>query len=254
MIRDVWASNLEEELRIISSLIDDYPFVAMDTEFPGVIVKPTDSFKSFQELEYQSMRCNVDFLRIIQIGITLGDKDGNVPEPCGIWQFNFKFNDKKDTFSSKSMQILQNSQIDFDKFNTCGIDVYDFARLCIPSGLVMNPAITWITFHGISDFGYFIKILTAKPLPKDHESFLKLLEIYFPNYYDIKYYTYPRSEIERGLQKIAAQLDVTRVGMEHQAGSDSYVTLKIFREVNEKFFTTEHVLNAKNKLYGLSLM
>lgn len=38
------------------------------------------------------MRCNVDLLRIIQVGITLANEDGEHPIECGTWQFNFKFN------------------------------------------------------------------------------------------------------------------------------------------------------------------
>jgi CCR4-NOT transcription complex subunit 7/8 len=37
------------------------------------------------------MRCNVDMLRIIQLGLTLCDEDGNSPESA-TWQFNFAFN------------------------------------------------------------------------------------------------------------------------------------------------------------------
>lgn len=251
-IRDVWASNLEHEMRIISDLIEDFPYVAMDTEFPGVIAKPVGSFKSTQELEYQAMRCNVDLLKIIQIGITLGDKNGECPKPCCTWQFNFKFDEKRDPHYHRAIILLQQSGIDFKKFNEDGIDVYDFARLLIPSGLVMNPAITWVTFHSISDFGYLIKVLTAKPLPEDCNSFFKELERYFPNFYDIKYYTSPKPKIANGLQSIADQLRVERsIGREHQAGSDAFVTLKVFFELNYQIDKQE-VLAAKNKLYGAS--
>lgn len=38
------------------------------------------------------MRCNVDLLKVIQVGITLIDEQGNFPEEASTWQFNFKFN------------------------------------------------------------------------------------------------------------------------------------------------------------------
>jgi hypothetical protein len=37
------------------------------------------------------MRCNVDLLKIIQVGITLADEEGLFPQDCSTWQFNFKF-------------------------------------------------------------------------------------------------------------------------------------------------------------------
>jgi hypothetical protein len=37
------------------------------------------------------MRCNVDLLKIIQVGITLADEDGNYPQEASTWQFNFRF-------------------------------------------------------------------------------------------------------------------------------------------------------------------
>lgn len=37
------------------------------------------------------MRCNVDLLKIIQLGITLADEEGQLPQECSTWQFNFKF-------------------------------------------------------------------------------------------------------------------------------------------------------------------
>ena len=55
-VREVWADNLDSELEIIRGIVDDYPYIAMDTEFPGVVARPVGNFKNSGEYHYQTLR------------------------------------------------------------------------------------------------------------------------------------------------------------------------------------------------------
>lgn len=67
-------------------------YFSQDTEFPGVVARPIGDFRSSADYQYQLLRCNVDLLKIIQVGITFLDDFGQTASPISTWQFNFKFN------------------------------------------------------------------------------------------------------------------------------------------------------------------
>ncbi len=52
-LREVWASNLDAEMDTIRALAERYKYVAMDTEFPGVVARPVGTFASLSEYNYQ---------------------------------------------------------------------------------------------------------------------------------------------------------------------------------------------------------
>lgn len=249
VIKEVWSYNLEEEIAKISKLIEKYPYVAMDTEFPGTI----HSVNKLKEANYQKIRLNVDDLKLIQCGISISDEKGNIPADCSTWQFNLKFDRNKDKSNPDSIALLINSGIEFDKLNEEGIEPNHFGEVLITSGLILTDEIKWISFHGGYDFAYLLKILTNDLLPQSESSFLDSLKIYFPILYDIRHLTRNIDRLSKSLQKLAQDLDVSRIGSQHQAGSDSLITLRVFHKLVNHYLTNESLKADECILFDLGV-
>lgn len=73
-------------------------------------------------------------------------------------------------------------------------------------------------------------------MPVEDRNFFELLRIYFPTIYDIKYLMKSCKTLKGGLQELANELGVVRVGREHQAGSDAHVTGGAFFTMRSLFF------------------
>lgn len=236
-IRNVWAENVEEEMYNIRQAVEKYPYVAMDTEFPGVVAKPvTEAYTN--DYHYKSLKVNVDLLKIIQLGLSFSDENGNLCKDCPCWQFNFQFDLDGDMFAQDSIDLLINSGISFQDHATHGIDPQLFGELLMVSGLILDDRVKWVSFHSGYDFGYLLKLLTTQELPPDEKSFFELLKIYFPTIYDIKYMTsLLDGYFAGGLQKLGDDLKCQRLGAEHQAGSDSLLTMSTYFALTKAKFT-----------------
>lgn len=256
-IRDVWEYNLEDEFSLIREIVDDYPYIAMDTEFPGMVLRPVGNFKSSSEYNYQTLKANVDLLKLIQLGLTFADEKGNLPT-CGtdkyyVWQFNFReFNLNEDVYAHDSIDLLSQSGINFMKNNEVGVDANRFSELLMSSGIVLNDSVHWVTFHSGYDFGYLLKVLTCQSLPSTQSWFFDLIKMYFPVLYDIKHLMKFCNSLHGGLNKVAELLEVERVGVCHQAGSDSLLTCCTFMKLKENFFSGSPEKYA-GVLYGLGV-
>lgn len=236
LIRDVWEHNLETEFSVIRQLLPAYHYISMDTEFPGVVARPIGQFVTTSDYHYQLLRCNVDMLNIIQLGITLMDSEGNLPPGICSWQFNFKFSLSHDMYAQESIDLLTKSGIDFGQTSEMGIDPGHFAELLTDSGMVLLKDVRWVSFHSGYDFGYLLKLLTCQELPADEEGFFNVLHTFFPGIYDIKYMMRSCRVLKGGLQDVADDLEVPRIGPQHQAGSDSLLTAMTFFRLREKYF------------------
>jgi CCR4-NOT transcription complex subunit 7/8 len=249
-IRDVYADNFQDEIRSLSLLLQKYNYVSMDTEFPGVVFQSSSSTK---EAYYRTIKMNVDKLKLIQVGITISDERGNYPEEVCTWQFNLKFDLNSDQYSNESIALLTNSGINFECLQNRGIPHEVFGEYLMTSGLVLNEEIQWISFHGIYDFAYFLRIVTNLPLPESESTFFDCLKLYFNNYYDIRFLVRYNDSLRGSLAKLGQELNISRVGTQHQAGSDSLITAEIFFKLIRDYLSEEVWKNDKNILYGIGL-
>lgn len=94
--------------------------------------------------------------------------------------------------------------------------------------------------------------MTAQNLPKTESEFFEALRLYFPNVYDVKYLMKSCKNLKGGLQEVANELEVPRIGPQHQAGSDSLLTGQTFFKMKEMFFEDD-IDDSKycGHLYGL---
>ncbi|KAL9073408.1 MAG: hypothetical protein Q9157_004767 [Trypethelium eluteriae] len=206
-IRDVWKHNLHSEFETLRQLVHRYTYISMDTEFPGVVARPMGHFPTKSDYHYQTLRCNADLLKIIQLGITLWSPEGEVAPPQAIsglsserqgfstqsklcpctWQFNFQFDQDGDMANEESIEVLAKAGLDVNRCKSEGIDPNDFASLLITSGLVSNDDVHWISFHSGYDVAYLVKLMWCKPLPGEEDEFYELVKKFFPNLWDTKF-------------------------------------------------------------------
>ena len=253
-IIEVYEDNFVEQIKILATLLEDFNYIGMDTEFPGTVFHVENITEDFY---YKSLKKNVDKLKLIQLGITLTNEKGEYPKnyPYHTWQFNLEFDKDTELYKDESVDMLKKCGIDFDKLKKKGIKHHIFAQYFMVSNLVLNEDVHWVSFQGSYDFGYLLKLLINRDLPQTEDEFMEELNRYFINYYDIRVIVKDNENLlKKGLNRLAELLEVRREGQEHQAGSDSMVTIDVFFKLKKKGLVGENKFKeAKNILYGIGM-
>lgn len=231
---DVWSGNLREVFDKLLWSVDEFRYIGMDTEFPGVVARPltlpqgaaATGGKGLSAYHYQTIKLNVELLRLIQLGLCFCNDAGEIaaggPVVAGsgsgsaaapgigssshqsaalqsggiVYQFHFKFNLDEHLYAPDSIDLLAASGIDFARHAREGIDPAEFAELLMTSGIVLNEEIRWLTFHSGFDFAYLLHMLlggggggsdsSSTLLPPNESEFFELLSYYFPALFDLK--------------------------------------------------------------------
>ncbi|KAL1218609.1 putative CCR4-associated factor 1 [Cardamine amara subsp. amara] len=227
-------SSIEECLRT-------HKFIAIDTEFPGCL-RQTSQDASDEE-RYDDMSFSVGKTKLIQLGLTLFDGNGSIG---GTWEINFSdFRETKDARNEKSIAFLKRNGLDLKKIREEGIGIHDFF-LDLNWILKQTRKITWVTFHGSYDIAYLLKGLTGESLPVTSERFSKSVARILGSVYDLKVMAgrYKGLSSRLGLESLASELGLNRVGIAHHAGSDSELTARVFAKMAK-------ICDSEGYVYGL---
>lgn len=174
-------------------------------------------------------------------------------------------------YSENSIEMLKAAGLDFHKHQEMGIEQNAFGAALMTSGLTFMDDVNWLSFHSGYDFGYLVKLLSNTPLPTDELEFRKLVQIYFPKLWDIKFLlrhaqrsmapqnllTSTATNVlntlgqKSGLQDLANELGCQRVGTAHTGGSDSWLTGQVFWAMRSKIFDGQVPDEMADQIYGL---
>lgn len=236
---EVFEANLERCIEQMRKAIAEFNYIAIDTEFPGVEYRSGGTCTLAGK--YDQIRRNVDNLKLIQLGMTLSNKHGELATPVCTWEFNFRYDIKKDRCAADSRKFLEDGSIPWSRLKSEGIIPAHFAELLITSGVVCSPKNHFICFQGEYDFFYLMKVLTNQSLPATRTEASAFLDDYFcGKIIDVKFLLFHLTEATApanfitanlrsyGLESLAGILDVKRHGKAHCAGSDSRLTAQVY--------------------------
>lgn len=232
-------------MRLMEECLRNYRFIAIDTEFPGSLRETSQD--ATDEERFDDMSFSVDRTKLIQLGLTLFDNNGKIG---GTWEINFSdFDETEDARNERSIEFLKRNGLDLKKIREQGIEIEGFFSELFWI-LKQTRNITWVTFHGSYDIAYLLKCFTGESLPVLPERFSKAVSRILGSVYDLKVMAgqYKGLSSRLGLESLAHELGLNRVGTAHHAGSDSELTARVFAKMVKIY---NNVQATEGFVYGL---
>lgn len=227
VFHEVWENNFEMQfealLHAVTAAGGCDAIVAMDMEFPGFPCN--DPQFSPPAVHHQALRCNVDQLWPIQVGVAVMGADGM---QHGVWTFNLRFDPAVDTHTEESLTFLCRAGLDIPRHRTEGISALELGCKLAHSSLIGPHGLApcWLTFSGSYDWAYLLKLVTlGKPLPSVASSYEKALAVHCPKRHELRDFL---PEAKGSLEALGRMHGVKRSGKAHTAGSDALLTAELF--------------------------
>ncbi|MQM12302.1 hypothetical protein Taro_045220 [Colocasia esculenta] len=232
-VREVWATNMMEEMPLIAAAVESSPFVAVDTEFSGFL-SHTPCYASMEQL-YVDVRYNMVGMELVQVSFTFFDLQSRRHDT---WQINVSC---RTDILPLSVKLQRRSRIDLERNRDEGMDVELLSDLLLGSGYFdKHLGRTWVTFHGIYDLAYLVKLQGRLPLPNTLSNFALLAGDVLGSVVDTKYIARFCGEQfcvgDLGLLSLSQLLRVRWLGvLHHQARYDSLVMAMAFERMIHRF-------------------
>lgn len=254
---EVWSGNLEVELKsFLAAVASAGPagVVALDTEFPGFL-KSASQYAS-SEVQYAAARANVQLLSPIQLGFAVSNSEKK--EVLGVWNFNLSFDASKDLHLESAVSFLREvAGLDLERHASAegialeslgerlGQGLKEQLRAQGSSGQGQAFGPLWVTFSGLHDLAYLLKVLhttsrgpgpkmpsgpgagAGQSLPASRTSFEAALDAFCPHRCELKELLPPFGSLESWVQ----EFQLPRIGRAHTAGSDAFATLLVFLRI-----------------------